>query len=160
MVMPVRVLLGIAMVLLLVLFFDRPTEDTLEQKEESVQSQADLEPDTIELAESMGSASIDTEEVSEESAWEETKNPLNASENASHVSSVSLSADEREYNAMVVRERREAKIERHKIYNRARNEWRKELRAARISAQESDDYTRVKELEANRPNKNDPTLYF
>lgn len=160
--MPVRVLLGIAMVLLLVLFFDRPTEDTLEQKEEPVVSvlQVELEPDVIELAESTDSSSVDSREGSEESTSKETKSPLNASENVSHVSSISLSADEREYNAMVVRERREAKIERHKIYNRARNEWRKELKAARVGAQESGDYTRVKELEANRPNKNDPTLYF
>ena len=159
--MPIQISLGalvVSGVLLLVLLFDRPFRDTMEKRGGPVVSevQTEQEPETTGLVGSTDSAGID----SEEPASEETKNPLSVSEKASYASSISLSADEREYNAMVVRERREAKIERHKIFNRARNEWRKELKAARVGAQESGDYTRVKELEANRPNKNDPTLYF
>ena len=142
------------------IIFDSLSPDLLEQNENTVLKVEEIErkPDMIKIAESTDSAISDTLVSPSHSDLQEAETSLNISEKLEQPSSTDLSSDEREYNAMKVRERRKDAARQHKAYNRLRKEWRKELRTARIEARESGDYTYFNDLKSNPPDKNDMTL--
>lgn len=79
---------------------------------------------------------------------------LNSSSNKEPLST--LSAAERDYNAMVSRERRNAHKQSQQAYKTANKEWQKKLQEARSSGNK----VLVNELKKNSPNKKDQYNYF
>lgn len=137
--------LGIILcIFLVIIIFDNLSQETPEIVNKPIA--AVNVPDMMELADSTDSES------------KETETSLNLSEEQDQPSSAVLSSGEPEDNAMKARVSREDAARQHKSYNRLRKEWRKELRAARIEARESGDYTYFNDLKSNPPDKMDMTL--